>query len=417
MQTSYFKNRTLTGRLIDKPLPAETGLIIVIPACNEENLVATLTAIKACERPVQLCEVIVILNHSEIASKTVKENNRKTKHLVEDWIVRNQDRMITYHIIAQFGLPEKKAGVGMARKIGMDEAARRSLDVQRPEIPIICLDADCDVSSNYLVEIETFFSRLPQVEGASILFEHPFAHLAPMHAQSIVGYELHLHYNIQGQKWAKYPFAYQTVGSSMAVRAGVYITVGGMNTRQAGEDFYFLHKVIERQMFGEITRCTVYPSARRSDRVPFGTGKAVNDLLESDNAIQMTYHHQTFVDLREMLLVVPQICASSEVECIRAIRKCPEKIHEFLSINDVFERMKEIRANSASQRTREKRFFHWFNAFRLMKLLHYCRDHGYQDIPVTVAAKWLAGELQMPTREENDVALLLAFRQRQRKCV
>jgi hypothetical protein len=64
-------------------------------------------------------------------------------------------------------------------------------------------------------------------------------------ARAITSYELHLRYLVHAMRWAGHPFAYQTVGSSMAVRRKAYLSLGGMNTRQAGEDFYFLQKFIE----------------------------------------------------------------------------------------------------------------------------------------------------------------------------
>ena len=40
-----------------------------------------------------------------------------------------------------------------------------------------------------------------------------------------------------------YPDSIYTIGSAFAVRAEAYMKQGGMNRRQAGEDFYFLYKL------------------------------------------------------------------------------------------------------------------------------------------------------------------------------
>ena len=44
-------------------------------------------------------------------------------------------------------------------------------------------------------------------------------------------------------KFAGYPWAMYTVGSAFAVTAEAYVKRGGMNRRQAGEDFYFLQNL------------------------------------------------------------------------------------------------------------------------------------------------------------------------------
>ena len=66
----------------------------------------------------------------------------------------------------------------------------------------------------------------------------------------------------------------------MAVRAHAYARQGGMNRRQAGEDFYFMQKLVDGEQVENIAEATVFPSARLSHRVPFGTGKALSDAVE-----------------------------------------------------------------------------------------------------------------------------------------
>src|SRR5204862_3217619 len=116
---------------------------------------------------------------------------------------------------------------------------------------------------------------------------------------------LHLRYYIQALRYAGFPHAHHTIGSCMAVRAGEYRQQGGMNKRKAGEDFYFLHKIIPLGGFGDLTGTTVYPSPRPSDRVPFGTGKAVRENLPGRQI--KTYPLDAFLDLKQMIARVPKM--------------------------------------------------------------------------------------------------------------
>ena len=172
-------------------------------------------------------------------------------------------------------LPDPKGGVGWARKIVLDEAAR----LLSQEGIMLCLDSDCTVAQNYLKVVTDHFQSNPDCNAVSIYFEHNLDTLGYDERHAIIQYELHLRYLVHAMRWAGHPFAFQTVGSSMAVRRKGYLAHGGMNTRQAGEDFYFLQKFIEVDSLQEIRNTTVYPSARISDRVPFGTGRAMSQLL------------------------------------------------------------------------------------------------------------------------------------------
>jgi hypothetical protein len=86
----------------------------------------------------------------------------------------------------------------------------------------------------------------------------------------------------------------------MAVRAKQYALQGGMNRRQAGEDFYFIQKMISAGGYFSLNTTTVYPSSRTSFRVPFGTGTAMAKLCKEADAQFMTYNPAAFKDLRTL---------------------------------------------------------------------------------------------------------------------
>src|SRR5207249_6387595 len=105
------------------------------------------------------------------------------------------------------------------------------------------------------------FRENPRSPGCSIYFEHPLE--GPLDARvydAISTYELHLRYYVQALRYAGFPYAYHTFGSCMTVRADAYMEQGGMNKRKAGEDFYFLQKIISLDGFSDLTETTVIPS-------------------------------------------------------------------------------------------------------------------------------------------------------------
>ncbi|MDX1409325.1 MAG: glycosyltransferase family 2 protein, partial [Saprospiraceae bacterium] len=369
MQTNYFTDRAFTGPLIEQPPDPGLGMCIVIPVCDEPDLVHTLESLASCLRPTGLVEVLVVVNHGASAPDRIKASNRHLVAEVESRLKVLEHGRLTVHLIRQFDLPAKKAGVGLARKIGMDEAARRAWALGRSEIPVVCLDADCTVSANYLRELESFFHGHPAIEGCSIHFEHPLDGLDSWQCAAIVQYELHLRCMIGWQRWAAFPFAFQTVGSSMAVRAQAYVEVGGMNTRKAGEDFYFLHKVIERGKFADCTGCTVYPAARVSDRVPFGTGRTI---LQAREGRQICTHHPDLY--RALRMFFERLELLWRPDSFHQVEDgLPEILTAYLEDLDWKSRVEQIRAHTSSRSAFVKRCFRWFNAFRVMKFAHFAR--------------------------------------------
>jgi hypothetical protein len=386
----------------------DLGIVVTIPCYNETNLLVSLQSLKHCTLPQCSVEVIVIINNANNAQKGAIEQNKITFIEATAWAEINSTNRLSFSIYWKAELPPKHAGVGLARKIAMDEAVRRFELVENANGLIVCFDADSQCELNYLVELEQFFKNHPKCPGCSIYFEHPLAgDEEPDIYQAITDYELFLRYYVNALKFSGFPYAYQTIGSSMAVRSNVYQQQGGMNKKKAGEDFYFLHKIIPLGHFGEVKTTKITPSPRQSDRVPFGTGKAVNEWLTKGHLD--TYNFNTFIDLKafyEYLNSSNLYCNTSGIDQ----NELPKSISEFLITIDFKENVKRIQKNSASEITFIDNFHRWFDGFKVLKYVHFARDHFYNKEPITIASSRLYNELGT-SKSEDAKSLLLQYRQ------
>ncbi|HVK58920.1 MAG TPA: glycosyltransferase [Candidatus Kapabacteria bacterium] len=436
--TSYYFERfgfaQYRAPLIAEAPHPQLGMIIVIPCFNEPHLLASLDALWRCERPERAVEVIVVINSSESSPPAILEQNLRSLREAELWAKEDCDRYFRIHFLHTPNLPRKHAGVGLARKIGMDEALHRLDQLNRLDAPIVCFDADSTCDPNYLVEVESYYRANPRSPGCSIYFEHP---LDPQSAPSpdnppslsstsapstlisppssgdsatardltdaITLYELHLRYYVEALRFAGFPHAFHTIGSSMAVRANAYMKQGGMNKRQAGEDFYFLHKIIPLGNFGEINTTRIIPSPRPSDRVPFGTGRGVRD-YDATRKFE-TYPLQAFRDLKQLFAM---ITALRDADTPLAQLAAP--LQQFLSEQNVLATLQEIRTHTSSPESFRQRFFRWFDGFLAMKYIHHARDTAYGAADVTEAARTLIKSQHVSTRD-----LLLQYRDHQRR--
>jgi hypothetical protein len=320
--------------------------------------------------------------------------------MASTWTASHAAPHLVFHLLHFPDLPAKQAGVGLARKIGMDEAVRRFGAAGNLNGIIVGYDADCHSAKNYLTAIEHHFQNHPRCPACSIYFEHPLqGPLEPEVYEAVTAYELHLRYYVRALRFTGFPYAYHTIGSCMAVRADVYMKQGGMNKRRAGEDFYFLHKIIPLGGFTDLTATTVYPSPRASDRVPFGTGKAVRDYLNHEQI--RTYPLEAFLDLKALFERLPSTYRAEQFLDDKANDDLPASLRTFLDAQGFAAALAEIRENTANEAALRKRFFRWFNGFQVMKFVHHARDHFYGEREVAVEAKKLLEIL--PTNAQVDM--------------
>ncbi len=417
MNNTYLSKSSFCEKQIaEAPLP-DLGLVIVIPCHNEPHLLKTLNALAACTLPKCKVEVIVVINAEENSSQEILKENTFTEIELERWIIKNDSAALRYFYITNNALPAKDAGVGLARKIGMDEAVRRFDNCDNENGVIVCLDSDCTVESNYLTSLESHFLLHPSATGCSVYFEHPLEgdDFVPQVYEGIIRYELFLRYYNCGLRFSGYPFAWHTIGSSMAVRTKIYQQQGGMNKRKAGEDFYFLTKLFPLGGFTELNDTTVFPSPRPSERVPFGTGKAITKWLEEGTNNLPTYHPKTFTDLAELVQLVPELYAASVDTITQKTLHLSPALLAFLSDNDVENKLTEINGNVKSKEQFINRFYRWFGNFMVLKFVHFARDNYYGQQSIEAAAKDLLNTAGIEFNETITAKeLLLLYRELER---
>lgn len=398
---SYLSKHANYPKLISAPVDSALSMVIVIPCYNEPAILKTLESLSDCKSLETKIEVLVVVNQGEDVDAAVQAQNQQSLNEMDSW--SNKSKVFDLYPIFIENVPTKKAGVGYARKTGMDEAVRRLEQSTSSQKIILCLDADSLVKNNYLEAVYDFFLEHLKCPAASINYAHPLNNEDPKVNQSILGYELHLRYYVLAQRWAGLDYAHQTVGSSMAVTAHAYVAQGGMNTRKAGEDFYFIHKFTHYPEFGNISNTTVIPSARISDRVPFGTGRAMQSLMNSNEPLS-TYAPQSFAAIAKLIQQLPKLYEGNEEI------KSSEPMSFFLGNHNYKKKMEELRNNTADYSAFKKRFFRWFDAFLCMKFLHFSRDQFHPNIPIAEAAQWLNQIYFRGDKTLGELELLSKFR-------
>ncbi len=364
---TYLNKFSNTTKLINETINKDCKQVVIIPAYCEPDLEKTLNSLLDCEQTQFITEVIIVLNNS-IEDVAAKEFHHKQKKELEQKFSKYNN--IHFHFIIVDDLPSKHAGVGLARKIGMDEAIRRFKEIEYDGL-LVCFDGDSTVNKNYLTELEKYACKPESYNTICLHFEHEIEHEKDeLLKTGIIYYELFLRYYKEALSYCNFPYAFHTIGSSMAAKASVYCKAGGMNKRKAGEDFYFLNKLFHYGKVIELNSAIVYPSARISTRVPFGTGRAQQNFIEKKEETFKTYSFSTFEDLKVFF-------TADLYENTIDLNLFSEAIKQFLTENDFQEKLKEIKNNTTSKQQFQKRFFDWFDGFMILKFVHFARDNYY----------------------------------------
>ncbi|MEP7268843.1 MAG: glycosyltransferase family A protein [Saprospiraceae bacterium] len=363
----YLKKQNFVP-FIPGPFLKDAKIMVVIPCRDEPDLPSTIHSLELASLVSnELIEVIIVVNDRADDLENVYTQNKRTI----EWIKHYQGELKIQPIYLH-QVPNKKAGVGLARKTGMDEAVYRFSMAGENDGIICSLDADTTVLENYFEAIRDGFERSKK-SCLVIEFEHKIEGLDTLHAEAIENYESHLRYYVAALRYAGFEQAFQTIGSAFAVKANAYAGMGGMPPRQAGEDFYFINKFSKIYQVAELRTTKVFPSARISHRVPFGTGKAIGDALLKNRDLGKTYPLSAFMDLKLFIDNLEGLYLNPDWKNI----SLPETICSFLEEIEFHTVLDELKSNTSNFDNFRKRFFQKMDAFMMMKYIHFARDKYY----------------------------------------
>jgi len=410
--STYLEERALFPRKIKEAPDKETGIIVVVPAFNEPGINNLLDSLTECRPPECKVEVIIVINAPENATPESIENNRKTSDNIESWKKENNNCFFRLFVFMTEESHISGWGVGLARKAGMDEAVSRFNIINRPEGVIVSLDADCTVRQNYFLVLCNDLLKRGECTACSICFEHPLSgsNYPENIYKCITLYELHLRYYYQGLAYAGFPYVYHTVGSAFAVKALSYIKAGGMNRKQAGEDFYFIQKLVSSGGYFNMNSTTVYPSPRASSRVPFGTGASIGKLSAYQNSTFFTYNFLAFKELGIFFGLIDRFFECRPDELDRHFNLIPHGLRLFLDEKEWIEKLTEIKNNTAGINSFKKRFFGWFNMFRIVKYLNNVHLDYFEKKAVEVSASELLEARGIIFESKEPLDFLLYYR-------
>lgn len=370
--------------------------VVVVPARREsESFKHLLSSLEAASRG-QSVLCILVVNASEDSGDLVHQDNA---FMLDDlrrgpitalseqnacFLVKRAtlDVFVINRAEAPHFFP-KREGVGLARKIGCDLAAYLiAKECVRNDF-IYTTDADAKVPEKY-------FHLIPNPSRA-VAYVFPFSHDADSIHESyklpLRIYELYLNYYKSGLRFAGSPYAFHTIGSTMALRASSYIEARGFPTKEAGEDFYLLNKLRKLGPVKELDTGTIQLSGRLSDRVPFGTGASVKKFaveLQSGNDV-LFYDPEVFWALKTLIHSFDELPKHRSIEMWRSSLLKDDRrgpwIMQWADEAKVDGVLEDLINRSSDPSSISHGILVWFDAFKTLKFIHRLRDSFVPSIP------------------------------------
>jgi hypothetical protein len=375
--------------------------VLVIPACNESaDFLQRLPPSGGRKL------LVLVINQDANAAPSVRATNEALASAARSsadtiWVageqtkmelLRSSDQPWDFLLLDCFS-PGRElpidGGVGQARKLGAD-LALTLIDRGQINSPWIHnTDADTELPATY------FRSGQDQCQdAAAVLF--PFQHRCNRETEvgrATLLYEFSLRYYVAALDWSGSPYAFQTVGSSFAVHAARYAQVRGFPKRAAAEDFYMLNKLAKVADIVDLDCAPIIIHARTSDRVPFGTGAAVAQMLNMQDAFKeyTFYDPRVFACLRaslatlEILWELGSVSSTSLVQGIQSLDPPPlpaEQLADALCSLGLLRALEHGFRQSANLQQFERQMHAWFDAFRTLKLIHHLRDEYFPSVPL-----------------------------------
>jgi hypothetical protein len=354
---------------------------VVVPVCGEDAIVDGLldSLVDAAEEREAAVLVVLVVNQDESTHLDHRASNRA---LLDRFA--SLGKVSSYLTLAVLDRTKgwEKCGVGTARKIGSDVALALHAKGLLSSPWIHTTDADARVAMDYFTLTPTSSTPWglgPLPLGAMV---HPYRHrLDGAMGEALRQYDAYLRYYSQGLAMAGSPFAFPTIGSTISFSAEAYAQVRGFPRKQAGEDFYFLHKVSKVAFIweggGEVSLV-----CRPSNRVPFGTGQSIAKIaaLKQDGTPYTVCSPAVFEQLSGWFQAIDQLAEGKSWE--DATSGLGRALLEGLEQMGADQEQTRIQQNRKTAPDRLRHWHTWFDGFRTLKLIHYLRDNGFPNEPL-----------------------------------
>tara|TARA_B110000438_G_scaffold303144_1_gene363359 strand:+ start:508 stop:1644 length:1137 start_codon:yes stop_codon:yes gene_type:complete len=348
------------------PKKEKYNFFIIIPAYNEESYINDTLKSISCQDSnlLNTTLIVIVINNADNTKLKIKNNNQRTFHSLMKKNY-NFEMILLDCYSSHFAFPNKVAGVGLARKVGMDFCISYS-----HYSSLFCsLDADTIIHKKYLKIISKEYVKY-NFFTATVNFLHQKNNDYEIQ-NAIIEYELLIKdiannlYNIGSR------YGFVSMGSTIICTMEAYISIGGIPPKKATEDFYFLQKLAKYKYIHKIKEVLVYPSSRAEERVYLGTGFRMSNIKKKIDFSDLYVNPKAYVELENLYNIIKIQWNHKSVEIISSLAKNNSKLYQYLKNNNFVNIINKMQKNAKNQNHLLNQFHGWFDNLKIYKFLKY----------------------------------------------
>lgn len=281
-------------------------LFIAIPALDELDFLPQTMQALARQQGRHHFEVSICVNQPESwwensEKRTVCQHNQT----LLKWL-RSQQFPFPLHLIDKSskgkGWDDKNFGVGFARKVLFEQIVCQAAD----DDILISMDADTVFGPRYVESIAQNFERHRDQTVISVPYFHPLTNDDQAN-RAILRYEIYMRNCLLNLFRIGCPYSFTAIGSAIAVKIKALKKINGITPMKSGEDFYLLQKLRKMSPISNWNDELVYPAARFSDRVFFGTGPAIRKGSQGIWDSYPIYHFSLFDEVKKCYDLIDEL--------------------------------------------------------------------------------------------------------------
>lgn len=282
-----------------------TRIYVAIPAMDElQDLPLTLQDLLSQQVRIPF-EVYICVNQPEeywqdAEKRAVCERNQALLSFLQNF--QGLHLTIMDYASPGRGWRGKNFGVGWARKVMFDEILTHA----GTDDMIVSLDADTRIRPGYLQSVADNFAAHPEFPAIAVPYYHPLTG-DELRDRAILRYEFYMrNYAINLLRIGS-PYGFTAIGSAIALRAEALRKIRGITPLKSGEDFYLMQKMRKMSEISLYNEEFVYPAARFSSRVAFGTGPAMLKGSAGNWESYPIYSQSLFAPVAETYRLLPEL--------------------------------------------------------------------------------------------------------------
>jgi hypothetical protein len=100
--------------------------------------------------------------------------------------------------------------------------------------------------------------------------------------------------------------------------------------------------------------------------------------MNDETDLTQTYNFQSFIDLKLFFDEIDNLFRIEKAGFSKIVKNLPEPVRQFIEADNFWTEIEDLNQNCSTLESFKTRFFHKFNAFKILKFMNFGHDGFYE---------------------------------------